>query len=610
MDDSKKHTRGALKESEALYRTLFDNSDEGFILLEPMFDEIGKACDFRFLKVNRAYERQTGRKANVVEDKMAKEVAPDLEQEWVSLIGEVVKSGKSVRYENYNARTSRWYAAHYFPWAKGQVGILFRDITEYKKAEQILIKKQKELNTILDSSPTIIFYKDKGGKFIQANEAFAKALKVSRESLLGKTVFDLYSAEIAQAMTNDDLEVMTSKRSKLGIVEPYESPTGIRWIRTDKIPSFDENGEITGLIGFSEDITERNKAEEELQRQASLIDLSPDAIIVMTVKGTITFWNKGAEKLYGWTKEEAVGKNSHVLLETVFPQSIKEILLELKNGKNWTGQLTHRTKEGNQVLVQSRWLSEVDKNGEITNILESNIDITQRKLLEKQVKDSERLVAIGATAGMVGHDIRNPLQAITSDLYLVKSDLDSVPEGEVKEGIKESLEGIEKNVEYIEKIVQDLQDFAKPLKPTLQETDVEELCQEVLFKNDIPENIDASCEVRANAKKVIADPDLLKRILSNFVSNAVQAMPQGGKLEIQSSKDADAVVITVTDTGVGIPKEVKPKLFTPLFTTKAKGQGFGLAVVKRMTEALDGTVTFETEVGKGTKFVVRLPQKS
>lgn len=437
MDYRKKRAPMKLKESEALYRTLFDHGDDGFILLEPVFDGAGKACDFRFLKVNLAYERQTGRKADVVEGKMAKEVAPDLEQEWISLIGEVVKSGKSVRYENYNARTSRWYDAHYFPWAKGQVGILFRDITERKKAAQSLITKQQELKTILDSSPTIIFYKDKDGKIIQANKAFAEALNVSRESLLGKTVFDLYSDEIAQAMTNDDLEVMASKRPKLGIVEPYESPTGIRWIRTDKIPSFDENGEVTGLIGFSEDITERKrmedalreskkkyqdlietnydfiwemdslgrytycspqmeklwgikpaemigktpfdvmppsekkeslerfkemanspksfsglqttaydsqnrlvfleislvpffddqgrllgyrgitrditerkKAEKDLQRQASLIDLSPDAIIVITVEGTITFWNKGAEKLYGWTKEEAVAKTA------------------------------------------------------------------------------------------------------------------------------------------------------------------------------------------------------------------------------------------------------------------------------------------------------------
>ena len=106
---------------------------------------------------------------------------------------------------------------------------------------------------------------------------------------------------------------------------------------------------------------------------------------------------------------------------------------------------------------------------------------------------------------------------------------------------------------------------------------------------------------------LVSDPDLLKRILSNLVSNAVQAMPQGGTLDIRAFKDADAVVITVEDTGVGIPEEVRPKLFTPLFTTKSKGQGFGLAVVKRMTEALGGKVSLESEVGKGTTFIILLP---
>jgi two-component system CheB/CheR fusion protein len=255
----------------------------------------------------------------------------------------------------------------------------------------------------------------------------------------------------------------------------------------------------------------------------------------------------------------------------------------------------------------------------------SLVDITDRKKLEKEQKrhaesleqkvseqakdlvDAERLSAIGATAGMVGHDIRNPLQAITNDLYLVKSDLSVVPEGEVKEGMKESLEGIEKNVEYINKIVQDLQDFVRPINPTAQETDLEELCREVLFKNGVPKNIAATCEVEKDAKKLTADPDILKRILSNLVINGVQAMPEGGKLDIHAFQDAGEVVLTVQDTGVGIPKAIRPKLFTPLFTTKSKGQGFGLAVIKRMTEAIGGTVSFESEVGKGTKFIIRLP---
>ena len=147
----------------------------------------------------------------------------------------------------------------------------------------------------------------------------------------------------------------------------------------------------------------------------------------------------------------------------------------------------------------------------------------------------------------------------------------------------------------------------RPLKPTIQETDLETLCEEALFKSGVLEKIDASCRVEREVKMITTDQGLLKRILTNLVNNAVQAMQHGGKLVIHAYREANEAVITVKDTGVGIPEEIKPSLFTPLFTTKSKGQGFGLAVVKRLTEALGGTVTYESEVGKGTKFTIRLP---
>jgi signal transduction histidine kinase len=225
----------------------------------------------------------------------------------------------------------------------------------------------------------------------------------------------------------------------------------------------------------------------------------------------------------------------------------------------------------------------------------------------KQLRDAERLVVIGQTAGMVGHDIRNPLQSIFGDIYLVKAELDSLPESEAKERLKESCEAIEKSVDYVNKIVLDLQDYAKPLKPVLQEAGLEDIIEDLLLKYDIPKCIKASTHVANGAKKIKADPTFLKRILGNLMTNAVQAMASGGNLTINARREATNVVITVQDTGVGIPEEVKSKLFTPLFTTKSKGQGFGLAVVKRLVEALNGTITFESKEGEGTTFTIKLP---
>jgi PAS domain S-box-containing protein len=257
-------------------------------------------------------------------------------------------------------------------------------------------------------------------------------------------------------------------------------------------------------------------------------------------------------------------------------------------------------------LINSRMLEALEENEKLLKAHSERLE----ELVEertKQLKDAERLVVIGQTAGMVGHDIRNPLQSIIGDVYLAKMDLGSLPDSEEKESVRESLEAIGKQTEYINKIVLDLQDFAKPLNPHAEETDLERLIEELLVRNGVVESIQTDAKVDIDAKKVMADSAYMRRIMGNLISNAVQAMPNGGKLAVRACRKAGDVVITVEDTGVGIPDEAKPKLFQPLFTTKSKGQGFGLAVVKRLTEALNGTITFDSEEGKGTKFTIKLP---
>jgi PAS domain S-box-containing protein len=257
-------------------------------------------------------------------------------------------------------------------------------------------------------------------------------------------------------------------------------------------------------------------------------------------------------------------------------------------------------------LINSNMIEMLEENQKKLTAYSENLEaLVEEKT--KMLKNAERLAAIGATAGMVGHDIRNPLQAITSDVYLAKSDLSPLEDSEEKKNALESLSEIENNVIYINKIVQDLQDFARPLNPIAKETNLKNLIEDLVKKNGIPKHIKVGIKVQNKAVHIVADPEIIRRALANLVNNAVQAMPEGGKLNIQANKETNDTVITVQDTGVGIPEEVRPKLFTPLFTTKSKGQGFGLAVVKRMTESMGGTVTFESELGKGTKFIIRLP---
>ncbi len=239
-----------------------------------------------------------------------------------------------------------------------------------------------------------------------------------------------------------------------------------------------------------------------------------------------------------------------------------------------------------------------------SDYLEELIDEKTRELKEVQenLLKSQRLAAIGEAAAMVGHDLRNPLQAIVNVLYLARMQLGSLSKGE----LEESLDVIEEQVEYMNKIVSDLQDYARPVKPEFVEVESKRLLNETLLAIKVPETIKVSIDVEENATVFLADSYLLKRVFTNLILNAVQAMPDGGRLSIKVSGTSEEVFFRFKDTGVGIPEENLNKMFQPLFTTKAKGQGLGLAVCKRLVEALNGSITVESVVGEGTTFMVKI----
>jgi PAS domain S-box-containing protein len=311
-----------------------------------------------------------------------------------------------------------------------------------------------------------------------------------------------------------------------------------------------------------------------------------------------------AEK-YGFNKEsyrqafESIPKFSREKVEylMIFYSKLSEML----------SKLSYSNLKLAKALINQKILQEKleEKAREVAEYASQMEDLAEERAAK--LKDTERLAAIGQTAGMVGHDIRNPLQSILGDLFLAKEEIYSIADPNVKASLNESLQNIENAIDYVNKIVADLQDFARPIKPNNQKVDVQKICEELLAKTAIPENIQVDCKIDDSARTIIADETLLKRIIINLMTNAVQAMPSGGKLTIRAFKEKQTVRIFVQDTGSGIPEEIKSKIFTPLFTTKSKGQGFGLAVVKRLTEALNGQVSFQSQVGEGTTFILRLP---
>ncbi len=345
---------------------------------------------------------------------------------------------------------------------------------------------------------------------------------------------------------------------------------------------------------------ERKKLDEAMHRQADLIDLSPDAIIIKKPDDTVSFWSLGAEKLYGYDRGEAIGQKAFELLKTKIAQPFESIESKLKEDGKWSGEIIHHTKHGRELSVQSYWLAKFNEKKEIVEIFESNVDITERK-------NAERLATIGATAGMVGHDIRNPLQTIAGELFLAREGLKAMPSGEGKACMRESLDTIEEQMNYVNKIVSDLQDYARPLKPKLEQVKLKSIVDTVLTSINSPQKIKVKCLIAEEANALQTDKTYLQRILQNLIMNSIQAMPDGGRLTISAQRNSDKVTLIVEDSGEGIPREVRDRLFTPLFTMKSKGQGFGLAVVKKFTEGLGGVITFDSDVGRGTRFIVELP---
>jgi signal transduction histidine kinase len=292
------------------------------------------------------------------------------------------------------------------------------------------------------------------------------------------------------------------------------------------------------------------------------------------------------------------------LVETALSKPYQFLFRSLKQSEkklaNRAEELTQTNRQLEKALAERKVMSEqLEQYGKRLELL------VEKKTM--QLRDAERMAAIGETAGMVGHDIRNPLQSVVSELYLQRQEVTALPDGEAKRSLQESIRNIETNLYYIDKIVADLQDYSRPIVPLKQKIEIEKIIEHALTIVSIPDNIKILILLDKELPMIEADAVMMRRIIINLIQNAVQAMPEGGELSISARHKDYQVLISIGDTGEGMSMEAQGKIFTPLFTTKSKGQGFGLAVVKRLTEAQGGTVNYQTQQGKGTTFTIQLP---
>jgi signal transduction histidine kinase len=241
---------------------------------------------------------------------------------------------------------------------------------------------------------------------------------------------------------------------------------------------------------------------------------------------------------------------------------------------------------------------------EYSQRLEELVDERTRQLREaqEQLVRSERLAAIGQVAAMVGHDLRNPLTGINSATYYLKMKLGSSMDGKARE----MLELIEKDVEYANKIIADLMEYSREMQLTPDKATPRSIMKEAISIVDTPQNIQLQDRTQ-NKPEMVLDFDKMKRVFTNLIRNAVDAMPDGGELVISSRESENNVEFIFADTGTGMTKDTVDKLWTPFFSTKAKGMGLGLAICKRIVEAHGGKISVKSITGRGTTFIVTIP---
>ena len=242
--------------------------------------------------------------------------------------------------------------------------------------------------------------------------------------------------------------------------------------------------------------------------------------------------------------------------------------------------------------------------------LEETVESRTSKLkqIEKQLIEAERMAAVGEMVTMIGHDIRNPLQAIFNALYLISRRIDAMHvSSEEKNQLKSLLEKIQNQAGYINKMILDLQDYARETTPELVKLNLRELLDETLLSVTIPKEIDVTIKIEDGFPEIMVDPTLMKRVLINLIKNAIEAMPQGGEIQINATVKGDNAVIKIRDTGVGIPEERINEVFRPFFTTKSRGLGLGLAICKKLIEIHGGKISVKSEVGRGSEFKIEIP---
>jgi PAS domain S-box-containing protein len=366
---------------------------------------------------------------------------------------------------------------------------------------------------------------------------------------------------------------------------------------------------------------EQRIAEQKIARQAELLDKATDAILVRDLEHRVLHWNKSAERVYGWKAEEVIGRS---ITEFVHPDlgEYQTAMRTLRKKGEWGGELRKKNRFGQELILDCRWTLVDDAKDAPQSVLCIETDITEKKKLEGQIFRAQRLESIGTLAGGIAHDLNNLLAPIMISVQLLRRD---VKDGETRK-ILDTLEACSQRGASL---VQQVLSFARGVEGQRIQVDLTSLLAELqlVMQEIFPKNIELALTLEKGLWTVMGDPTQLHQVFLNLCVNARDAMPNGGRLRITmenvavdenhtasipDSKTGEFVMVTVADTGTGIPPGILDKIFEPFFTTKehAKGTGLGLSTVLAIVKSHGGFISVASDPGQGTEFEVYLPAKS
>ena len=626
----KKNAEESLKESEKRFKTLAENST----------DVIARQDNnTRFLYINPTINNFMGLFPESIIGKTTTELGlpKEIINFWQEKINEVYKTKKPIFFEmksDVHEGEKDFYCISVPEFdSNGNVKSVLttsREITEKKIAEEALKESEEKFRLLFKNSPDNVGILDLDGTFLDINKVDDD---YNQEDIIGTNITDYLNPEQKKIFKSSVEKVLKTNKTQ-SFEYTVSTPKGkaIHW--NNRMSTIKLNNEFKLIINFT-DITKLKKIEESLieseERFKSLAENSPDVIARQDNNTRFLYINPTIKKLTGMNPELIIGKTHE---ELGLPKELIDFWNEkfdkiTKTEKPTSFETIFKTLEGDR-YVQCISVPEFNSQGEIYSVLTTARDITEKKKNEQQLKQyseqlediikertkelkeaheqiiqKEKLAVLGQLSGSIAHELRNPLGGIKNAVYFLNMKIK-----EPNLDIKETLNIIDREIDNSDRIIKGMLDYARTKLPNFEKIDLNNIIRNTISKINVPGQIGVEYNLDNDITTINADPNQLKQVFRNIVINAIQAMPEGGKIKIVSEiLNQEQVMVSISDSGIGIPKEYHEKIFEPLYSTKTKGIGLGLPICSLLVKGHGGKIEIDSELGKGSTFKVILPLK-